>query len=51
MGVRVKWSEAQLIALKLKGVGDMAQQLSALITLPEDLGSILSTYMVAHNSL
>ena len=31
--------------------GEVAQQLRALATLPEDLGSILSTHVVAHNCL
>jgi hypothetical protein len=29
----------------------MAQQLRALAAIPEDLGSILSSHMVAHNCL
>ena len=33
------------------GVGGMAQQLRALIALPEDPSSIPSTYMMAHNLL
>jgi hypothetical protein len=32
-------------------VGEMAQQLRALIALPEVLGSISSNHMVAHNHL
>ena len=31
------------------GAGEMAQQLKALAALADDLGSILSTYMVANN--
>ena len=33
------------------GTGEMAQQLRALDVLEEDLGLVLSTHMVAHNSL
>ena len=33
------------------GVGEMAQRLRALIALPEDLSSIPSNHMVAHNHL
>ena len=31
------------------GAGEMAQKLRALVVLTDDLGSILSTHMVAHN--
>jgi hypothetical protein len=34
-----------------KGAGDMALWLRAVAVLPEDLGSILSTHMAAHNDL
>jgi hypothetical protein len=39
------------VAMKiiLWGAGEMAQQLRALTALPEDLGSIPSTHMAAHN--
>ena len=33
------------------GAGEMAQWLRARIALPEDLGSVPSTHMVAHNGL
>jgi hypothetical protein len=36
---------------KILGAEEMAQQLRALAALPEDLGSIPSTHMVAHNCL
>jgi len=35
----------------IKGAGEMAQQLRALTALPEDLSSIPSNHMVAHNHL
>ena len=45
----------ELILTKLKtclsGAGEMAQWLGALTALPEDLGSIPSTHMAAHNCL
>jgi hypothetical protein len=34
---------------KNDGVGKMAKSLKALAALPEDQGSILSTYIVAHS--
>jgi hypothetical protein len=34
-----------------RGAGEIAQQLRALVALPEDQGSISSTYMTAHNYL
>ena len=36
---------------RMRGAGEMAQQLGALAVLPEDLGSIPSTHMAAHNCL
>jgi hypothetical protein len=36
---------------KKLGAGEMAQWLKALVVLPEDLGSIPSTYTAAYNSL
>ena len=35
----------------LSGEGEMAQQLRALVTLEEDLGSVPNTFMVAHSHL
>jgi hypothetical protein len=35
----------------LSGAGEMAQQLRALVTLEEDLGSVPNTFMVAHSHL
>jgi hypothetical protein len=39
------------LKLKVPGAEEMAQWLRAQVTHAEDLGSILSTYMVAHNRL
>jgi hypothetical protein len=36
---------------RLKGAGEMAQQLGALAALPEVLSSISSNHMVTHNHL
>ena len=40
-----------LIKNNMCGPGEMAQQLRALAVLPEDLSSIPSNHMVAHNYL
>ena len=40
-----------LIEKKSKGDGEMAERLRALTALPEDLNSIPSNHMVAHNHL
>lgn len=39
------------INICIKGVGEMAQQFKAWVFLPEDLGSVPSTCMVANNHL
>lgn len=46
--VWLDWNLVPIIKIKI-GVGEIAQQLRELIILPEDLGSIPSTHMVAHN--
>jgi len=37
--------------MKIRGAEELTQQLRALAALPEDLGSIPTAYMVAHNCL
>ena len=44
------WQKAYMKIMNL-GTGEMAQQLRALDVLEEDLGLVLSTHIVAHNSL
>lgn len=43
-----KWHEDKA---QIKGASETAQQLRALIDLVEDLGSVLSIHIVAHNHL
>jgi hypothetical protein len=40
-----------LIKIDRYGAGEIVQWLRALAFLPEDLGSVLSTYIVVHNCL
>ena len=59
MNLRLVWStegDPGQSRLSLKNTtnlvaGDMTHWLTALAALPENLGSILSTHMAAHNSL
>lgn len=39
------------LQFRIVGAGEMAQHLRALVAFPEDIGSIPSTLMVAHNNL
>jgi hypothetical protein len=46
-----KSSQVYVVRIVSFRARDMAQQLRALTTLPEDMGLILNTYVTAHNHL